>query len=70
MIQVVTYQTSRDQRMDICPECAERLRAAGQWPRNSFGEEFCTVYRGLHASSWCDVHSNEEQAHIPAFARG
>ena len=48
MPKCVTYQASNGESIHISPEQKQRLRNAGIWPRNSFGEEYHTVYHGLH----------------------
>lgn len=44
---VITYQTPRGEKLNICAKCERRL--TGQWPRSPrTGEEYCQVSRGRH----------------------
>lgn len=52
-IRVVTYQSPRGNKINICPACESRLNAAGTWPRDASGEEYCQVSHGLHAADSC-----------------
>lgn len=54
---VVTYESSRAERLRICSPCAERL--AGDWPTDRTGEELARVHKGMH---WgvCDVHGDHD----------
>ena len=49
---VVTYRAPNGRSIDICPPCADRLTAAGEWPRNASGE-YCQVSHGLHRGVCC-----------------
>lgn len=49
---VTTWQASNGQTIDICRQCEKSL--ADNWPRNSRGEEFCSVSHGLHNGS-CQI---------------
>lgn len=51
---VVTYMTTLNEYICICPQCDARLTQAREWPRGQSGEEFATVSRGLHWAS-CDI---------------
>lgn len=48
--QVVTWQSPRGNKFSICQNCA---RAHVPNPRDSVGQEFCTVSHGLHKGD-CD----------------
>lgn len=49
---VVTYRAPNGRSIDICQTCADRLTAAGEWPRNVSGE-YCQVSHGLHRGVCC-----------------
>ena len=51
---VVTWQSPRGGTVDVCLSC-ERARM-GRWPRDRWGDEYCTASRGLHEGS-CDLCS-------------
>lgn len=57
--QVVTWQAPNGQTIDICRKCEASLD--GRWPKNSRGEEFCTVSHGLHSGS-CDICTKRHHA--------
>ena len=50
---VVTYQSSRDARHSLCPDCEARRIATHDWPRDWTGEEMASVHHGLHRGD-CD----------------
>jgi len=55
MQNVVTYQDTRGNQIDICQRHQAELEAAGQWPKNpATGEEYCTVSHGLHRGT-CEL---------------
>lgn len=49
---VVTWQSPRGYRINVCKECENNL--AGNWPKDAFGEEYCSVFIALHRGT-CDV---------------
>ena len=49
MRKVITYQAPSGGTIDLTRAQVARLERAGKWPRNSRGEEYCTVSHGLHA---------------------
>lgn len=55
-MRVITYQAPNGATINLTPEQIADL-AAGEWPRNSPGEEFCTVAHG-------------EQEGIPSYRTG
>ena len=56
---VVTYQApGSNDRIALTNPQARRLRAAGRWPKNSRGVEYCDVYQGLTVGS--PTYSDEE----------
>lgn len=52
MKRVVTWQSPRGIKINICKECEKKLE--GKWPKDWSGEEFCTVYKGIH-NGRCDI---------------
>ena len=52
-VQTVIYASPRGGRISICTACERRLRAAGEWPKDRHGEEYCQVHRG-RAPGHCD----------------
>lgn len=48
MTQVITYQAPNGETIDLTPKQIAQLERDGEWPRNSRGEEYCTVSHGLH----------------------
>lgn len=62
-MKVVTYQTTKNERIDICHACAEALLANNDWPRSATtGEEYCAVSHGLHNASLCDICGADKSA--------
>ena len=64
-MQVVTYQDTRGNTVDICQRCATRREH--DWPRNQHGEEYCQVSHGLHYGlcqicNGCTCNHAERQA--------
>lgn len=45
--QVITWQAPNGSTINLAPQQADTLRAAGVWPRNRSGE-YCQVSHGLH----------------------
>lgn len=61
-MKIVTYQTTRNERMDICHACEAKLTAMHWWPKSTAtGEEYCTVYHGAHDGDHCDVCGADER---------
>jgi hypothetical protein len=48
---VITWQSANGETIAICPTCQATLEAAGQWPKDSRGGEYCRVSHGLHRGS-------------------
>ena len=46
--QVVTWQSPHGDKIRVTPKQERLADAAGVWPRDSRGEEYCQVYFGLH----------------------
>ncbi len=41
-MKIVTYQTTRNEKMDICKACEAKLTAMHWWPKSTAtGEEYC-----------------------------
>ena len=59
--QVVTWQTPRGLKRNICRECQEAIEGTSEWPRDAHGEEFCQVHLGLHRGL-CDICQREPLA--------
>ena len=53
-MKVVTYQDDRGGNINICLKCETKLKEAHEWPKNSVGQEYCTVSHGLHEGE-CDL---------------
>jgi hypothetical protein len=47
-MKVVTYQAPNGETIDLTSAQVEMLERAQKWPRNSRGEELCSVSHGLH----------------------
>ena len=54
MKNVITYCDSRGNSIDICMACEKQLTAIPNWPVNAYGEQLCTVSKGLHKGH-CDL---------------
>jgi hypothetical protein len=52
MTQVITWQSPRGFKMNICRDCEKKLE--GNWPKDWTGEEYCSVYKGIHRGT-CDI---------------
>lgn len=50
-MKVVTYQAPNGETIDLSQAQVAMLERGLKWPRNSRGEEFCSVSCGLHAGS-------------------
>lgn len=50
-MKVVTWQAPSGGSIEVCRRCEKKR---GNWPRNSRGEEYCSVSRGLHSGT-CDL---------------
>ncbi len=48
MSKVITWQAPGGAEIDVTPAQETMLTAAGKWPRDQSGQEYCTVSRGLH----------------------
>lgn len=47
-MKVITYQAPNGETIDLSQPQVEMLERAQKWPRNSRGEEYCSVSHGLH----------------------
>ena len=47
-MKVITYQAPNGETIDLSTGQVEMLERAQKWPRNSRGEEYCSVSHGLH----------------------
>jgi hypothetical protein len=45
---VITWEAPSGATLDVCLSCEGRLEKAKAWPKDSQGEEFCTVSHGVH----------------------
>lgn len=48
MKKVITYKTTRGLTVDLTQAQVRLLEQHGVWPKDSTGEEYCTVSFGLH----------------------
>ena len=55
---VVTWNAPNGEKIDVCLDCERDLK---EWPRNTTGQEYCQVYKGLHKGQCdiCGVHHSE-----------
>jgi len=51
-MKVITWETSRGERISVCRRHEKALK--GNWPKDRYGEEYCQVQMGLHQGV-CDV---------------
>jgi len=51
MKKVITYSAPNGEEISLCAACVKKL--SGNWPKNSWGEEFCTVSHGRHSGYCC-----------------
>lgn len=58
-MKVVTWQSSRGGVIDICE--AHEAKLKGNWPKDSAGEEYCTVSHGAHQGN-CAYCTREQMA--------
>lgn len=47
-MKVVTFQAPNGETIDLTSAQVQMLERAQKWPRNSRGEEYCSVSHGLH----------------------
>lgn len=59
----VTYQTPRDERFTVCPDCEEKMKRENAFPRGWDGSYFSGVYLGLH-----QAHCQAECHPVPALS--
>jgi len=60
---VVTYQApGSNKTIDVCPKCAARMKAAGVWPHDHNGREYCQVQQGLHFAGICETCIKGDEA--------
>lgn len=45
---VITYQAPSGDTINLTARQIKALERKGTWPKDSRGQEYCTVYRGLH----------------------
>lgn len=51
---VVTWESPKEARIDVCRACEREMKKAETWPKDSTGQEHCQVYMGEHKGV-CDV---------------
>lgn len=54
MPKVITYQSPNGETVNLSANQIRTLESGHNWPRDSRGEEFCSVSRGLHEGVACD----------------
>jgi hypothetical protein len=54
MQKVTTYISSSQQTITLCLKCERKYEKNYAWPKDSKGQEFCSVSYGLHYG-WCEV---------------
>lgn len=59
-VQVITYQDSRGELIDLTPSEVAAWERAGRWPANSIGENYHSVHKGLH---WARIGSARAPMH-------
>ena len=64
-MKVITYQAPNGSKIDVTDKQAKMMEAAGVWPKNNRGEDYCQVSQGLHAG---EPTYNDEQ--IQSFCDG
>ena len=47
-MKVITYQTPNGETIDLSGSQVDMLEREQKWPRNSRGEQYCSVSHGLH----------------------
>ena len=45
---VITYQSPSGQRITLTEHMVRLLESGNAWPKDSRGDEYCTVYHGWH----------------------
>ncbi len=45
---VITYQAPNGETIDLTKKEIKNYKKNGTWPKNSIGQEYCTVSHGLH----------------------
>lgn len=48
MSTVITFQSPRGEKINLTPAQVKTLEKAGCWPKDSVGEQYCTVSHGKH----------------------
>lgn len=48
LARVITWQAPNGAKINITPKAEVLMKEKGFWPKNSIGEEYCSVSRGLH----------------------
>ena len=56
LLEVVTWQSPRGSKINICHDCEARLDRENSWPKDPHGGEYCSISYGRHMSTICDVH--------------
>lgn len=59
---VITYKSPNGGLIDLTPMQIDRLTAAGVWPRDSRGMEFCEVSHGLRQGT--PTYTDEQVADL------
>jgi hypothetical protein len=59
---VVTWQSPNEWRISVTPKQERLADAAGVWPRDPKGAEYCQVYYGLHYGT--PTYTDEEWAEL------
>lgn len=54
LTRVVTWQTTRGDKLNICRACEQRMASREEWARHKDAGEYCQVSRGEHAGV-CDL---------------
>jgi hypothetical protein len=50
-MKVITYQSPSGETIDLTLKQVTEFTISGQWPKDSKGDEYCTVSHGLHEVS-------------------
>ena len=69
-MKVITYQAPNGETIDLTSAQVEMLERAQKWPRNSRGEEYCSVSHGVHAGTptyWPHLSAEQVQEMAESF---
>lgn len=47
-MKVITYQAPNGEKIDLTEKEIRNYKKSGTWPKNSIGQEYCSVSKGLH----------------------